>query len=187
MTETNQAMWSLLTNTIPRGRTIMYMVTPATEASMMAVGHFAKKFDPGKNKLQFTNNSIIRLKNDFLSTNDPNVVVSYIPFQDDNTEKPAEVCSLETFLLQNVNANDKVFIIADTRHTQRWSERKIDPTLCKEDLAFFCNCPTTLESLHFWAHKRTPGIPRNLDDLETIEFADVLAAIAEDQHLTRCV
>ena len=28
--------------------------------------------------------------------------------------------------------------------------------------------------------------PRNVDDLETVEFADVLGAIAEDQHLTRC-
>ena len=34
ITETNQVMWSLLTNT---SRTIMYMVTPATEASMMTV------------------------------------------------------------------------------------------------------------------------------------------------------
>ena len=33
ITETNQVMWSVLTNSIPHGRTIMYMVTPATEAS----------------------------------------------------------------------------------------------------------------------------------------------------------
>ena len=33
ITETHQAMWSLLTNTIPHGRTIVYMVPPATEAS----------------------------------------------------------------------------------------------------------------------------------------------------------
>ena len=38
----------------------------------------------------------------------------------------------------------------------------------------------TLESLRLWAHERTPGIPRNVDDLETVEFADVLGAIAED-------
>ena len=54
ITETHQVMWSLLTNTIPHGRTIMYMVTPATEASMMAVGHFSKIFDPGKHGLQLT-------------------------------------------------------------------------------------------------------------------------------------
>ena len=37
ITETKQIMWSALTNTILHGRTIMYMVTPATEAIMMAV------------------------------------------------------------------------------------------------------------------------------------------------------
>ena len=31
-----------------------------------------------------------------------------------------------------------------------------------------------------------PRIPRKVDDLETVEFADVLGAIAEDHHLTRC-
>ena len=35
-------------------------------------------------------------------------------------------------------------------------------------------------------HERTPGIPRNVEDLEAVEFADVLGAIAEGQHLTRC-
>ena len=35
-----------------------------------------------------------------------------------------------------------------------------------------------------WTHERTP-IPRNLDDLETSELADVLVTIAEDQQ-TRC-
>ena len=33
ITGTNQVMWSVLTNTISHGRTIMHMVTPATEAS----------------------------------------------------------------------------------------------------------------------------------------------------------
>ena len=91
------------------------------------------------------------------------------------------------FLLQSVNANDKVIIIADTRHTQRWSERKVDPTLCKGNLAFFCISPTTLEILRLWAHERTLRVPRNVDDLETIDFAEKLGTIAEDQHLTRCV
>ena len=153
----------------------MYMVTPATEASMMAVGHFAKRLDPGKNKLQLTDNSAKILKNDF-AMYDPNVVFSNIPFQDDYTERPVEMCLLEMFLSQNVN----------TRHTQRWSERKVDTVLCKGDLVFFCYCPMTLESLRLWAHERTPGIPRNVEDLETVEFADVLCAITEDQHLPRC-
>ena len=44
----------------------------------------------------------------------------------------------------------------------------------------------TPEHLRFWTLERTPGIPRNMGDLETIEFADVLGTIAEDLHLTRC-
>ena len=83
-------MWSLLTNTIPHGRTIVNMVTPATEASMMAVGHFARIFDPGKNGLQLTDDSETRLKNEF-DTNDPNVIFSDIPFQDDDTERSVEI------------------------------------------------------------------------------------------------
>ena len=148
----------------------------------MAVGHFSKIFDPGKNGQQLTDDSVKNLKNEF-ATHDPN----NIPFQDDNTERSVEMCSLEKFLLQNANASDKVIIIADTGHTQRWSEREVDPMLGKGDLAFFCSCPATMENLHLWAHERTPGIPRKVDDLETLEFADVLGAIAEDQHLTRYV
>ena len=101
-------------------------------------------------------------------------------------ERPGVRCSHEMFFLQNVNMNDEVIIIADKRHAQRWSERKVDPMLCKEDLAFFCNCPAALDSLRLWAHERTPGIPRNMEDLETFEFANVLGAIAEDLHLSRC-
>ena len=54
------------------------------------------------------------------------------------------------------------------------------------DLAFLCSCDTTLEGLRLWAHECSPGIPRNFEDQETVEFADVLGAIAEDLHLTRC-
>ena len=104
-----------------------------------------------KNGLQLTDDSVTRLKNEF-ARNDPNVAFSHIPFQDDDMKSPIEMCSLEMFLLRKVNANDKVVIIADMRHTQRWSEREVDPMLCKGDLAFFCNCLVTLESLRFWAH-----------------------------------
>ena len=131
ITVTHQTMWSLLTNTIPHGRTNMYMVSPATEASMMAVGHFAKIFDPWKNVLQLTDDSVTKLKNE-LAENDPNVFFSYVPFSDDDTERPAEVRSLETFLLQDMDANDKVIIIADTRHTWRCLNVRSIPRCSKE-------------------------------------------------------
>ena len=165
----NKKQKSEISDSTGYGRTIMFVVTPATEAR----------------GLQWTDDSVTRLKNEF-AANDPHVSFSHVPFSDDDTDRPAEVCSLEMFFLQNMAVSDKVIIIADTRYTQRWSECKINPTLCKGDLAFFCNCPTTLENSRLWAHERTPGIPRNVDDQETGEFADVLGSIAEDQQLTRC-
>ena len=50
-------------------------------------------------------------------------------------------------------------------------------------LSVLTNWPATLESVRLWAHERTPNITRNVDDLEKVEFADVLGAIAEDHHL----
>ena len=50
ITEIHQTMWSLLTTTISHGRTIMYMVTPATEVNMMAVGHSSKMYDTRKER-----------------------------------------------------------------------------------------------------------------------------------------
>ena len=82
-------------------------------------------------------------------------------FLDDNTQRSVGLRSLELFLLLNANVNDKVIIIADTQHTERWSESEVDPTLCEGDLAFLCNCSATLENLRLWAHERTFGIPRN--------------------------
>ena len=58
--------------------------------------------------------------------------------------------------------------------------------MCKGDLDFFCSCLATPEHLRLRSHERTSSIPRNLDDLESIEFANVLGTIAEDIHLTRC-
>ena len=39
--------------------------------------------------------------------------------------------------------------------------------------------------LRLWAHERTLGVPRNVDDLQSAEFADIIGAIAEDRHLTQ--
>ena len=97
-----ETLWSLLTNTVPHGQTMMYMVTPANEASMMAVGHFSKIIDLVKNGLHLTGDSVMRLKNEFAS-NDPNIIFSSDPFQDDDMERLVEMCLLETYLLHNVS------------------------------------------------------------------------------------
>ena len=43
------------------------------------------------NGLQLTDDSETRLKNES-AANDPNVVLTFIPFQDDNTERLVEMC-----------------------------------------------------------------------------------------------
>ena len=94
MTEIHQAMWSLLTNTIPHVRTIMYLVTPATEASTMAVGHSSKIFGSGENGLQLTDDSVTRLKNECVE-NDPNVFLSYVPFLNDKAVDANVLCAFQ--------------------------------------------------------------------------------------------
>ena len=95
--ETNQVMWSLLTNIIPHGRTIVYMVTPATEASMMTVGRLTEIFDLERMGSQLTDDFVTRLKDEFASK-DPNVIFSYVPFLDDDMERFVEMCSLEMYM-----------------------------------------------------------------------------------------
>ena len=172
-------MWSSLTNTIPHGvDTIMYMVT-----SVMAVGHFAKIFDSGKNGLQLTDDSKAKLRNEF-DANDPNVFFSYVPFPTDYTKRPAGVCSLDMFLLQNVDVSDKVIIIADTRHTQRWSGRENNPTLCKGDSAFFCNCPIDIGKLASLGTRAHSLVSHEMWMIwKQSSLPTSLGAIAEDQQV----
>ena len=112
------------------------------------------------------------------ATNDPNVVFSFIPFQDDDMERLVEMCLLETFLSQNVNANDKVIIIdvsmwvlyehmlTDQRHSvcshvteRRHVKRSYDGTVANESDALLCEMPrrwldpTQLETLSRIAEK----------------------------------
>ena len=35
-------------------------------------------------------------------------------------------------------------------------------------------------------HDRTFGIPRNVDDSQSVDFAGIIGSIAEDRHLTHC-
>ena len=53
-------------------------------------------------------------------------------------------------------------------------------------LAFHCSCPITSNRVRPWTHEHTLGVPRNVNDLQSVEFADFLGSIAEDHHLTRC-
>ena len=107
-------------------------------------------------------------------------------FQDDDTERLVVVCTLEADPLQNTNGTNEVIIIVDIRRIQKKVRTKIVPMSCKGDFDFLCICSVTSEHLRPWTHERIPGIPRNLDDLDTNEFANVLGTIAEDVQLIQC-
>ena len=96
------------------------MMVSAIEASKKAVGYSFNKFDPGKNGLKLTDDFAMTLKNEFV-LDDPNVIFPYITFQDDDTERLVEMCSLETYPSQNANGNDELIIIAGTRHAKEIS------------------------------------------------------------------
>ena len=73
VTETNQASWNFLTNTISHGQTILYLMISAIEAGKKAVGCSLNIFDPGKNGLQLTDDFAMTLKNEFV-LDDPKVI-----------------------------------------------------------------------------------------------------------------
>ena len=68
-------------------------------------------------------------------------------------------------------------IIADSRHTDRWTN--VEPTCCKGDLAFHCNNKEMRSELIEWAKAKDNGNPRCADDVEELQFADVLAGLAD--------
>ena len=84
-----------------------------------------------------------------------------------------------------MDVSDKVIIIVDTRHTQRWSEREINPTLCKGDLAFFCNCQRQWKTC-VSGRMSALLVSHGMWMIWKVEFADVPGSITQDKHLTRC-
>ena len=163
VTETKQVSWNLLTNIILHGRTIGYMINSVMGAIKKAVEYYFRIYDLGKNGLQSSDDLSMKSKYEFVS-GDPNINFLYISIQDDDKEKSVEMCLHEVDPSQNTNENVKAIIIADTRHPPRRFGRKI--TLILRD-GFFCNSPATSKHLRPRTHERTPGISRNLGDLET--------------------
>ena len=76
-------------------------------------------------------------------------------------------------------------IVADSRHTKRWKDTS--PVLGRGGIGFLCNDNAIAHELQEWSRQNDRGNPRSTDDLQEVEFADVLARIAEAHHLDRCV
>ena len=119
----------------------MYTVTPAAEASMMSVG--PKIFDLGKNGLQLTDDSVTRLKK-IICYETIRMSFSHTFHFRTTTRRDLTKC-VHSKKRERERARSSSLLT--TRHTQRWAERKVDPMLCKGDLAFFCNCPVTVDKL----------------------------------------
>ena len=97
----------------------------------------------------------------------PNINVLFISIQDDDKEQSVEMC------LHEVDTECEWERQSDHHCEHTAKERR-----CERKNVFMLRSPRT--------HERTPGISRNLDDLETNEFADVFGTIAEDLHSARC-
>jgi len=113
---------------------------------------------------------------------DPSLVYIHVPFVYDNEDSQG-YRNLKSFADDQMKAG-RTCIIADTRHSDRWAN--VSPTLCRGDLAFHCNDKGISSELIEWAKKRDNGNPRCTDDLEEMQFADVLAGLAESHHIDKC-
>ena len=171
-TRTKLPSQNLLNGTTSHDRTVEYRIILAIEASGQTVGHYFEMFDPGKNGFQLTGESTSKLNYEFaLDKLYDNFM--YISLPDNDVEKATEVCSLETYLVQDTNESDEVITITEARHTQRRSRGKFDLVLYKKDLAFSGNHSKMPERL---THKHASGAPHIL-------FSDILGTIIEHLHL----
>ena len=59
----------------------------------------------------------------------------------------------------------------------------LEPFRCNGDMATYGNDRGIMDSWRKWAHSRDDGLPRCVEDLEEIEFADTLRFLTEDAHL----
>ena len=74
-------------------------------------------------------------------------------------------------------------MVADVHHTVRWSRRALsaDVTYGKDDVVFACTSSSIADRLRRWTDANDGGAPRSVDDLEEVEFADVLKDLAEEK------
>jgi hypothetical protein len=185
VTDQDEAMWSALARK-PTGisplKKCLLAVTLLSNGFVNAIGQMTSFADPGSQGKNCDDN-MIRSLNQTVEDQDPSLIYIHVPFAKDEF-KSREYDRLKTFAEDQMKAG-KTCVIADTRHTDRWTG--VSPTLCKGDLAFYCNHTEIIGELVSWAKARDNGNPRCTDDLEEPEFADVLAGLAEAHHMDKCV
>ena len=96
----------------------MYMMNSAIGMDKKSVGYYFRIFDLGKNRLQSTDDLLMKLKYEFV-LGDPNNNFLYISISDDDKEKSVEIYLHEVDPLRNASGNNEVITVADLQHIQR--------------------------------------------------------------------
>ena len=174
-------MWSTLKATIPSTRQILLMCTVFGSLFTPAIGHMTSFIDPGRNAEKCP----IGWEKEFEQTvdnMDPTLTYVHVPYDDDDVYDKKKVSRIYATVDQ-LMSKGKTVIVADTLNTSRWNNRSMQPVRCRGDLAFYCNDLHIAQQLKDWAHEKEGGVPKCVEDLEEVEFADMLGGIAEEHHL----
>ena len=180
----DDAMWSTLSGKkrLNPLKKCLLAITTFSNAFACAIGQLTTFVDPGWQGIH-CDESMIDSLHKTVEDQDPSLIFIHVPFVNDN-ENSKGYTSLKSFADVQIKAG-RTCILADSRHTDRWSG--VSPTLCKGDLAFYCNDEGIRSELTEWAKERDNGNPRCTDDLGEAQFADVLAGLAESHHLDKLV
>ena len=108
----------ILSNTVPRGRAIMFAVAFTVEVFTMATRHCRNIFETGVDGAHVTRDHMSQTQK-HVYANDPNVAFPHF--------RP-----LEAFLLQDGSMTIKRVLVADTGNSPKWSERSVDVQLLQQ-------------------------------------------------------
>ena len=136
MEKQDEAMWSTLrrkpTGISPLKKCLLAVTLLSN--GFVAIGQLTTFADPGWQGKD-CDDLMIKTLNQTVEDQDPSLIYIHVPFaKDDNNSR--EYGRLKTFAEDQMKAGETC-VIADTRHTDRWTG--VSPTLCRGDLAFYCN------------------------------------------------
>ena len=128
----DDAVWSTFTGRPSRISPLKKCLLAVTMCSNMfanAIGQVASFADPGWHGTD-CDQPVIDSLNQAVETQDPSLIYVHVPFAADDTSSK-DYGRLISFLTDQMSAG-RTWIVADTRHTDRWTG--VDPTLCQGDL-----------------------------------------------------
>ena len=149
----DEAMWTALKTRRSNPLTkCLLAVTVLASAFRGAIGQLTTFADPGFEGLH-CNDKLLRSLKKTVEEENPSMVYINVPFSRDNMTTTGYE-TLKGFAEEQMQSG-RTCVIADTRHTERWCG--IEPTLCRGDLAFYCNDKAIQDELVEWARCRENG------------------------------